>query len=167
MQKLIRIGSIAVLIFLLVGSTSQAGTFLAGSRVETSEQPGEYKFFATFGTALHLVQLGEKTSLQNISTVDAGKYGVLTNEVALNVELSPLKYGVGVLAGPDVDWVHNSPDAQASPTVYLASAAGGYAYFYIAPSVKLVAMWRYKFSTETGNLYPSGSVAGAGFGIDF
>ena len=42
-----------------------------------------------------------------------------------------------------------------------------YAYFYVTQSVKIVAMMRYKFSTETGNLYPSGSVAGLGLGIDF
>lgn len=140
--------------------------FYFGGRLETSDQPGEHKLYATYGTAFRVATLGNHTSLWNFSSLDAGKYGSVANDVGLAIGLAP-KFGVGILAGPGVDWITNVPTGGDAPTVYLATAVGGFITYDFTDRLGVWGMTKYKFSTETGNLYPSGSVAGVGLLVRF
>jgi len=140
--------------------------FYFGGRLETSDQPGKHELYATYGTAFRLASLGNHTSLWNFSSLDAGKYGAVSNDIGLAVGLTT-KFGVGLLAGPNVDWITNIPTGGDAPTVYLATAVGGFVTYDFTDRFGVWGMTKYKFSAETGNLYPSGSVAGLGLLVRF
>ena len=159
--------AVALTVF-AASSFAASNAFLMGGRVETGKSLGDYKFFVTFGTAIKLGDVSPGVSLYTFNYVDAGKYGSVANEVGMSVNIPQVSgLGVGLIAGPNVDWIANVPTAGIDPTVYLTTAAGGFLWYDIKPTFGVWGYAKYKFSLETGNLYPEGTVAGAGLLVRF
>lgn len=106
--------------------------------------------------------LGEGSPLHLIPNVEFGKYNSLSTELALLFTNPTTPWTVGLLAGPNVDWVYPAND----PITYLTGAAGG----LVAYDLGDYGLWfagKYKFSGVKDDSFNDGFVAGFGFYAQF
>lgn len=90
-----------------------------------------------------------------------GDYGSWTNDAAYFFGNGTL--AIGPIAGPDVDWINQTPT---EPTAYIAGASGA-AFTATFDKWGLWGAAKYKFALESGTLYQNGWVGGAGVFVGF
>lgn len=76
--------------------------------------------------------------------------------------------GIGLLAGPGVDWTGETSDnEEINFTTYIMGAAGGMVYYNITPQFGIFGFGKYKFDFEGENNYVDGWIAGGNLFIRF
>lgn len=69
--------------------------------------------------------------------------------------------GIGLLAGPGVDWIGDGNGEEVDFTSYFRGAGGGIFYYNITQIFGISVFGKYKFSFDNQNQYVSGWIAGA------
>lgn len=152
MKKLLVI--LAVLIALPISisyAQSDGTTVFGGFRVDDG-------LLLSGGVSVHL-----GAGLYLFEYVDVGDYSSLNSELAylFTVPTVP-KLRLGLLAGPDSDWIGEHNDGFA-PTFYWSGAGGGIAVYRFTDKFGAWAFGKYKFALDDdAKFYPEGSIFGAG-----
>lgn len=132
-----------------------------GVRVETTDIPGTMKTMVSFGVAVPISD-GAKADLYAFTYVNAGKYGSISEDIALTWRLSATsKLGFGVLAGIGTDWRQAFAD-NLDPTAYLAGAGGGLFFLDLSNTTGVWGYGKYKFATDRESAYVDGGEIGLG-----
>jgi len=93
---------------------------------------------------------------------DVGVYGSLSTELAYLCKVpsvSGLK--LGVLAGPNSDWIGEQGDDQ-SPINYIVGSGGVIGAYSFTDKFGAWAFYKYKFALDNNDFYQNGYIFGAG-----
>lgn len=130
----------------------------------TPAQAGEVRGFAGWRyDDTHNLTVGVATNISgpvwNFTYGDIGRYGSTFTDMAIIIKPNA-RLGVGVLAGPGIDFGADLPGPAETYLDYVLGAGGFIANYEIGASVGLTGVYKYKFALDNDAvLYPNGWAA--------